>query len=122
LLGVTAFCSYIGDDDVVYHLLDRTPTPRESLIRVRWVMLKGIASICGGSVLAVSAVESIRIVYPLNMSGNQAVLLALLCTGLVSLLIGVLQNEIRRLRGRPSRPLIDLVILRHNLKQWIGKS
>jgi hypothetical protein len=39
LLGLTTFCSYIGDDDVVYEFFDRKPTPREAIIRVRWVYL-----------------------------------------------------------------------------------
>jgi hypothetical protein len=121
LLALTAFCSYLGDDDVVYNFLDRKPTPREGFIRVRWVLLKAITSICGGAVLAVGGMELIRLFCPLNLSKNEDVLLRALGMGVVSLLIGVLQNEIRRLRGRPRRPVFDWSILNHNLKQRLGK-
>jgi hypothetical protein len=57
LLAVTVFCSFKGDDDVVYHFFDRKPTGREALIRIRWVVLKTITSVYGGALLAVACDE-----------------------------------------------------------------
>jgi hypothetical protein len=59
LLALTAFCSYIGDDDVVYQFLCRKPTPREALVRVRWVLLKTITSLYGGGALALAIIKII---------------------------------------------------------------
>ncbi len=75
LLALTAFCSYIGDDDIVYQFLDRKPTPREGLVRVRWVMLKAITSAYGGGVLAITLLEAIEIFYRLKISKAEIVLL-----------------------------------------------
>ena len=122
LLLLTAYRSYKGDDDVVYQALGRKFTQREALIRFRWVVLKTITSVIGGAVLGIAEFEFIRLFYPLRLSGNQAVLLAFISMGIVSILIGVLQNEIRHLCGRQYRPVIDWGILRHNLMQWLGKS
>jgi hypothetical protein len=52
LLIGTAYCSYIGDDDVVYQYLYRRPTPKEGLRRIRWVLLKMFTSIYVGFLLA----------------------------------------------------------------------
>ncbi len=121
LLGLTAFCSYIGDDDVVYELFDRKPTPREAIIRVRWVLLKAATSIFGGVVLATAILELLKAFDLVLPSVNEAVLFAVMCMAIVSLLIGGLQNQIRRLRGRPPRPLIDRKIWKKNIGQWRGK-
>src|SRR5689334_10155164 len=98
-LILTAFCSYIGDDDVVYQFLNRKPTPREGLVRIRWVMLKAITSIYGGCVLASLLFDIIIRVYRHRIPIAEVVLFSTMCMGIVSLLIGVLQNEIRRLPG-----------------------
>jgi hypothetical protein len=123
LLAVTAYCSYIGDDDVVYKFLDRKPTPREGMIRIRWVLLKTFTSIYGGALLSVAiGIYGLRNLWSIHLSKNQAVLLALVCIAPANLMIGVLQNEIRRLTSRPKRPLIDGTVWKHNLRQWRGKS
>jgi 4-hydroxybenzoate polyprenyltransferase len=117
LLALTAFCSYIGDDDVVYQFVDRKPTPREGLIRIRWVLLKTFTSLYGGVVLATALTSVLGNFFPISLSKNQAALVALACVVIAGLLIGVLQNQIRRLRGRPTRPLVDLSILKRNLRR-----
>ena len=115
-------CSYIGDDDVVYKFLDRKPTPREGVIRIRWVMLKAITSIYGGGLLGLAVGRNVlRDLLSITFSKNGAVLLIVMCIGLTSLIIGMLQNEMRRISGRPKRPLIDGVIWAHNFRQWRGK-
>jgi hypothetical protein len=116
LLGLTAFCSFIGDDDVVYQYMDRKPTPREGIIRIRWVMLKALTSIFGGGVLGIAIDKFLSDYFSFDISKNQAGLTALACFAVVGLLIGVLQNEIRRARGRPSRPLIDGAVWRRNFQ------
>jgi len=110
LLVVAAYCSYIGDDDVVYQYLDRRPTPQEGLRRIRWVLLKATASIYGGALLATAVPAVLRACCAIALVGDPAVLITFACMGVVSLLIGVLQNGIRSLRGRPTRPLIDPVV------------
>ena len=120
-LGLTAFCSYIGDDDVVYRFLDRKPTPHEAIIRIRWVMLKAVASIYGGFLLG-SIVKKFLLGWcSIGLSKDPAVLIAFACVALVSLLIGVMQNGIRRVRGRPRRPLIDAVVWQRSLGSWGGR-
>lgn len=120
-LGVTAFCSYIGDDDVVYRYLDRKPTSREGIVRIRWVILKTLAAIYGGGVLEAVIGKLLIACCSIVLLGNPAALTVLVCIALVGLLIGVLQNGIRRLRGRPTRPLIDPVVWRRNFRGPIGR-
>lgn len=112
LLGLTAFCSYIGDDDIIYQFLYRKPTPREGLVRVRWVFLKALTSIYGGGVLAVGVAKLLAVCCSVSFSKSLIVPAILACVGLVFLAIGILQNGVRRLRGRPIRPVIDPVIWR----------
>lgn len=116
-LGLTAFCSYIGDDDVVYQFMDRKPTPREAVVRIRWVLLKMATSIYGGFVLAAAVKKSLVGCCSVHLSENPVLLIVFVCMGVVSLLISLLQNQIRRLRGRPTRPLIDRAVWRRNLGQ-----
>jgi hypothetical protein len=120
LLGLTAFCSYIGDDDVVYDIQNRKPTPREAIIRIRWVMLKIVTCIYGGFFLASAVTTLLLGCCSLSLSKNPSILIAYACMAPVALLIGILQNGIRRLRGRPTRPLVDWSILQRNLEQWRG--
>ena len=121
LLALTIFLSFKGDDDVVYQCFDRKPTGREALIRIRWVLLKAVTSIYGGVVLA--AVLGLALIrhFQITFSKHEAVLFWLGCVCVVSVAIGVLQNGIRRLCGRPSRPPLDMAILRKNARQWLGK-
>jgi hypothetical protein len=121
-LVLTAFCSYIGDDDVVYQFLERKPTPREGLIRIRWVLLKTFTSLFGGMLLAfVLGKIILEKRYSVHLSPNQAVLLALACVCVAGLMIGVLENEIRRLCGRQRRPLVDVAVLKHNWRLRRGR-
>jgi len=118
--ALTALSCYAGDDDVVYKCLDRKPTPREAVIRVRFVFSKTFTSILGGELMALFIGRDIlKTKYAIALSDDQFVLLTVVCVGTFSLLIGVLQNGMRRLQGRPQRPLIDGVIWRHNLRLWI---
>jgi hypothetical protein len=130
LLGLTAFCSYLGYDDVVYDFFDRKPTPREGFLRLFWVVLKAVTSVLGGGLLAIFLFTMTFRFFPaaigvfrehLGFSKNGIVLLAFALSGLMVLLIGILQNVIRQFRGRPTRPLVDWAILRKNLRQWQGK-
>lgn len=121
LAGPDYVLSYIGDDDVVYEFFDGKPTPREAIIRVRWVLLKAATSICGGALLATIILKLLKTFHLYHPSDSEVVLLAVMCMAIVSLLIGVLQNQIRRLRGRPLRPLIDRKIWKKNIGQWRGK-
>jgi hypothetical protein len=115
LVGLTALCSYIGDDDVIYQFLNRKPTPREAIIRIRWVMLKALTSIYGGGLLAIAIVRFLMSCCSINLSENPATLTGFACMAVASLLISVMQNGIRHLRGRPTRPLIDRVVWRRSL-------
>jgi hypothetical protein len=121
LLSLTVYCSCIGDDDVVYRYLNRSPTPHEAIIPLRWVILRTFTSIYGGILLATIPIEFMSKRYPIRLSGDGAVVLALVCMGLVSVSIGILQNGIRRLRGRPTRPLIDGVVWRRSSGPWGGR-
>jgi len=115
LLMLTAYYSYIGDDDVVYEYLYRRPTPNEGLRRIRWVLLRTFTSIYAGVILAAVVRNLLIRCCSINFVGHdQAVLLAFACIALVSVLIGILSNGIRRLRGRQTRPLIDPVVWRRS--------
>jgi hypothetical protein len=121
LLAWTIFLSYKGDDDVVYQYFDRKPTGREALIRIRWVMLKFITSIQGGALLAVLLGFPLIRHFHIAFSKHEAGVLGIVCVCIVGLAIGILQNGIRRLCGRPNRPPLDLTILQKNLRQRRGK-
>ena len=121
LLALTVVCSYNGDDDIVYQCFDRKPTGREALIRIRWVLLKTVTSLYGGFLLAAAPGLALIRHFRITFSKHEAVLFWLLCVCVVSVAIGVLENGIRHLRGRPSRPPIDVAIFRKNLRQWLGK-
>ena len=118
MLALTAFRSYKGDDDIVYDYFDRKPTGREALIRIRWVILKTVTSLYGGAVLAMAVAFPLIVWFKIRPSNNAAVLLVVACVGVVSLAIGLLQNWIRGLCGRPWRPLVDVAIFKKNAKQW----
>jgi hypothetical protein len=121
LLALTVFCSYIGDDDVVYKYLERKPTPKEGLRRIRWVLLRTFTSIYGGLVLAAVVQKLLMQCCSIVLSKDPAVLTLFACMALVGLSIGVLQNGMRRLRGRPTRPLIDPVVWRRSSGPLRGK-
>jgi len=117
--ALTVWCSYIGDDDIVYKFLDRKPTPQEGVIRIRFVILKTITSVYAGSLMSIWFVQYIKSIYLINLSKNQAVLLVLIFIAMSSLFIGIIQNGMRYLQCRPRRALIDTIIWRHNLRQWL---
>jgi hypothetical protein len=110
LLAATVYCSYVGDDDVVYQYLHRQPTPDEGLRRIRWVLLRTFTSISGGAVLAALVLQLLIGCCSIRFSGYPLDLLLFACIAVVSVLIGILSNGIRRVRGRPTRPLIDKVV------------
>lgn len=110
LLGLTAFCSYIGDDDVIYLYLYRKPSPREGIVRVRWVLLKTFTSLYGGLASAPAVIRILEDCCSISLSKDSIALIAFGFMALASLLIGILQNGIRWLRGRPRRPIIDRVV------------
>ncbi len=110
LLAATIFCSYLGDDDIVYQYLYRKPTSNEGLRRIRWVLLKTFASIYGGFVVAAVILWLLLQCCSLRLAGYAFDLVVFACIALMAVLIGVIQNVIRRMRGRPTRPLIDRVV------------
>ena len=114
-LTLTICCSYIGDDDVVYQVIGRKPTPREGLIRIRWVLLKTFTSIYVGFAIAYSLKRFLVHGYSIELSKNSSVTIAFSCVALAALLIEALQNVIRRLTGRLARPLNDWSVFRRNL-------
>lgn len=120
LLALTLFCSYKGDDDVVYQFFDRKPTGREALIRIRWVMLKLTTALYGAALLAVGLDLALIRQFHIVLSKDEAGLLGIVCAAVIGLVIGVLQNGIRRLCGRPSRPPLDVAIFKKNFRQWRG--
>ncbi len=113
MLFLTVYRSYLGDDDVVYKFMDRKPTPQESIIRIRWVLLKAFAAISGGVVLASAIIVSLRS-QSIHLSESQLDLLFFASMGVVVCLIGFIQNGIRLLTGRRQRPIIDVEIWRRN--------
>lgn len=120
LFSLTVYFSYIGDDDVVYQYLRRKPTPKEGVRRTRWVLLKAFTSIYGGLVLAAAVQKLLLQCCSIALRGNPSALTAFACMILVGLLIGVLQNGIRRLRNRPTRPLLDPIVWRRSFGKLEG--
>jgi hypothetical protein len=118
-LALTLVFSWIGDDDVVYAIMNRKPTPNEAIARIRYVFAKFFASLYCGGLIALFLVQDVfRGMLSLNVSKLQIVFIVWLCICLFSLFIGVLQNCIRLLQGRKQRPIFDVEIWRHNLKLW----
>jgi LytS/YehU family sensor histidine kinase len=117
---LTILSSYVGDDDVVYKLIDRKPTGKEAIARIRFVMVKVIASIFGGAVLAAFiGLVVIRRLFSFSLSGNQGVLLAVFCIAITALSIGEAQNIVRLIQGRQYRPITDhFTVLKHNFRLW----
>jgi len=119
-LMLTIISCYIGDNDVVYKFLERKPSPKEAVARIRFVLLRGITSVYGGGILAFCFARYVlKDVYSIHVSVDQSVLLILFFYGVVDfLIIGIIQNGLRFLQGRQQRPLFDPIIWRHNLRQW----
>jgi hypothetical protein len=119
--SLTLYCSYIGDDDVAYRYMGRKPTPKETISRIRFVLAKAVASIYMGSVIAILlGLEIIKETLGFSISENQSVYLIVACICIANLFIGVIQNWIRRSRGRQQRPLIDVALWKYNLHQWVN--
>jgi hypothetical protein len=129
LLGLTAFFSYRGYDDLVYTYFARKLPMEAAGARIVWVVIKGLTSLVGGVTLALACYVVFSWSFPafleskhaINVASNFMVLAILLFAGLVGLAIGALQNVIRRFCGRPERPWFDWTIIRKNLRQWQGK-
>ena len=116
---LTCFLSYIGDDEVAYKILKRKPTPKEGMARIRFVLVKLLSCLYGGSALSYFLVQKIlkeRLGF--SFSGNESIALILVSMGFVFLFIGAVQNLIRILLGRPRRPILDFSLLKHNLSRW----
>jgi hypothetical protein len=119
--SLTVYCSYIGDDDVVYRYMGRKPTPEEAICRIRFVLAKAVASIYMGSAIAILlGLEIIKETLGFSISENQSVYLIVVCICIANLLIGVIQNWIRRSQGRQQRPLIDVALWKYNVHQWMN--
>jgi hypothetical protein len=114
LLPLTLFCSYIGDDDVIYQFLYRKPTPHESLARLRWVILKIMTSIYGGFVLSAAVRKFLAACFSVSLTDFAHAQVVLACIGVVALFIGLLQNAIRYASDRPLRPVIDPIVWRRS--------
>ena len=115
ILLLTICSSYIGDDDVVYDYLYRKPTPHEGLRRIRWVLLRTLTSIYAGALLSRAGLNILIWCCSIHVTGHDpALLLMLACIVVVSILIGILSNGMRRLLGRPTRPLIDPIVWRRS--------
>jgi hypothetical protein len=106
-------------------MMEGQPTTREVSARLRWVLLKVITCICWGFVFTIGwAVLIGALAWFLGASSaprfdaDGVSALLLLNAGLSNVLISLLQNRIRRLTGRPIRPLIDLKIFAHNWNKW----
>lgn len=120
-LSLTLLFSFFGDDDVVYKFMGRKPTPQEGLARIRFVLAKAFAAMSGGAlVVGTFGAYTFHDLLHVQPSKNQLVLIALVCMGLVVLLIAGLQNIIRYLLGRQIRPLVDISLMRSNLAKWLN--
>jgi hypothetical protein len=119
--GFTIYFSFIGDDDVVYQFMGRNPTPKEGLARVRFVFAKACASCSGGIVMATLLGLYLRKEFLVQFSENGVVCLAMACILVSSLLIGTVQNGIRRQQGRRERPVLDIALWKYTLGRWIGR-
>jgi hypothetical protein len=116
---LTLISSWVGDDDVVYAFWDRDPTPNESIRRLRYVLVKFFASLYGGGYLALLlGRDVIKGMLMIDFPKVVFVVLIGICIGAFSLFIGVIQNQIRSLNGRPKRPPYDLALRRRNRAQW----
>jgi hypothetical protein len=116
---LTLLSSWVGDDDVAYNCLDRKPTGKEGIARIRYVLVKFYASMSGGALLTIAFVKEVleRILF-IKVSLIEAFCISPAFIAIVALLIGVLQNGIRLYQGRQTRPVFDVSLLRHNREQW----
>jgi hypothetical protein len=115
LLSISA-----GDGEAVYKFLDRKPTGNEAIARIRFVMVRLIASISGGCLMAlIIGRDMLRDDFSLAISKDQRTLLAVLCIGVTHILIEVVHNIIRHMQGRRTRPIFDPVIIKHNYEGWL---
>ena len=115
---LTMYSSWIGDDDVVYACMHRKPTNHEGLRRMRYVLVKGFASMsCGGYFASVFGEYILKPTVMPQISHDQAVLIILIFMGITGLLIGVIQNVIRQYQGRQLRPPFDKELFVYNLNR-----
>lgn len=122
---IVCFASFIlscwaGDDDVIYRFLNRRPTPQEGLARTRFVLIKILASFCGGALMMLYfSVYILRQMLAIRISNNEALLLLIPFVGIAGLLMGIIQNIIRGMQARQQRPLLDPLVFRYLRGQWV---
>jgi hypothetical protein len=118
LISFVASC-WVGDGDVIYDILHRKPSSKETVQRVRFVLLKAFTIFYGALLATIfvghSVIEGMLLI---KVWGNDVLIIFLPCWAVVALLVGILQNVIRQIQGRELRPLIDRVILRYVGRQW----
>ncbi len=120
-LILTLIFSWKGDDDVAYLFFAKKPTGTEAIRRIRFVLSKSLASVTGGALTSVILVKYIitKVFNNIIMSNNKILLLIILSIFIFSALIGLIQNVIRLVRGRSTRPIVDFSILKFNIINFV---
>ena len=107
-------------DDLVYELFDRSPTSVESVKRVVYVFAKALTCLYCGSIFAVIFKRMfIEKNLQIPLTAHQNLLLIIACMVLVFFLLGLIQNAIRKLQGRPLRPILDRRVFLRGIRSWI---
>jgi hypothetical protein len=112
----TIWLSYKGVDDLPYRFWGRKPTRGESLFRIQFVLVKMIASLFGGLIISAFLTVMSMKIFHLHAVSQFSITYVLICAFLVSLAFGALQNLIRYCQGRQLRPILDLALLKYNLR------
>jgi len=118
---LTMLSSFIGDDDIVYNCMsmNRPPTGKETLARMRFVFPKLFASLyCGGLLAMLFTQNILRGVFSLNPPRLQIIGLIAVGWVLCGLFIGVIQNWMRPFQGRQQRPILDMPVWRYGINLW----
>ncbi len=116
-------CCCAGDDDVIYKVYDRKPTPQEGIARIRYILTKTIASIYGGALLA-SFIGKVVLVetMSLKITHLQAIILCFVCILFFNMIVmWIVSNFIRYFQGRQLRPLVDKLEFKILYRQWFGR-
>jgi hypothetical protein len=108
---VTLYLSWRGDDDAVYQLQGRKPTQQQAAAHGRFVISKTLTTVSCGC----SAAILINNLFGLSLSENGKLFIISVCIVFIYLAIGEAQNAIRRVRGRPEHPIIDIDAIRKML-------
>src|SRR5579862_6851151 len=76
---LTVVFSWVGDDEIAYKILERKPTSKEGMARIRFVLVKMFAAVLGGGILAVFLGQVIlQRTFLFALTKNQIVLLILI--------------------------------------------